>query len=116
MITFQEAVEIIGNAHIVTDTQEETDRILDAFGVIKKEAEKHKNGGWIPCSKRLPEYGDYLVTMQQGNVFHGKPFVNWASYDGDFYDSIDGKVFDNVIAWQPLPVAYKEDGVDVKDN
>ena len=62
---------------------------------------------WIPISEKLPEIGnDYLVTMQQDNVFHGKTFVNWASYDGNFYDSIDGTIFDNVTAWRPLPEYY----------
>lgn len=62
---------------------------------------------WIPVTESLPEIGsDYLVTMQQDNVFHGKPFVNWASYDGNFYDSIDGTIFDNVIAWRPLTEPY----------
>ena len=35
-----------------------------AMSIVKEVAEEY-NGGWIPCSERLPEkYGDYLVAWK----------------------------------------------------
>lgn len=78
--------------------------ICHAIEIVNELAEEH-NGGWIPCSERLPEEsGEYLT------------FVN---YDDDEFIAIDE--FDcegimtkwnctpnyHVIAWQPLPPAWK---------
>lgn len=56
---------------------------------------------WIPVTERLPEVnGDYLVTGRQGAV-------NKRRYD-------DGHWYGNwaVIAWMPLPEAYREGGAE----
>ena len=79
---------------------------------------------WIPVDKRLPgREGQYLVTWTSivgsnryvGVLRYGFPLMpmnvgtapGWYSpeNDGDYY-------YDNVIAWQPLPEAYKEGGSD----
>ena len=54
---------------------------------------------WIPVSERLPEKnGDYLVTGRKGAVSKRK-------YDnGRWYGGWD------VLAWQPLPEPYREEG------
>lgn len=55
--------------------------------------------GWIPVSERLPEEDMWcLITYQSGGVEKVKYCTanNWGQND------------DHIIAWQPLPPAYKE--------
>lgn len=75
---------------------------------------------WIPCSERLPnEHGEYLVyykTNKHEHIKileygvaeqHGETINNcWFKPNCDFNDSI----YNNVIAWQPLPEPYVEVG------
>lgn len=59
------------------------------------------NGGWIPCSERLPEENEEVICCFKSGVvkalvlfnckFHGKVYT---------YEKSD------IIAWQPLPEAY----------
>lgn len=87
--------------------------------------------GWIPCSERLPlSEGKYLVTCSNiitsyidvarwANNLHEVdeydfPFNNDAGFYG--YDSEYGYwELTNVIAWMPLPEAYKESDADGSD-
>ena len=77
----------------------------DAIEIVKQEAEQYK-GGWISCSKQLPEEsGEYLT---------------WVEYDGDRFIAIDEIDCDGiikewncstdykVIAWQPLPKPFQK--------
>jgi len=60
------------------------------------------NGGWIPCSERLPEeIGTYMTTVDYGR--HG------LATGQRFYHGALGWEDDCVIAWMPLPAPYKED-------
>lgn len=57
--------------------------------------------GWIPVSERLPEEDMWcLITYQSGGVEKVKYCTsdNWGQND------------EHIIAWQPLPPAYKESG------
>lgn len=69
-------------------------------------AEQPKVGEWIPCSERLPEDGEnVLITIFNDVLNIGWFEVGnniWRTYD---YDCDDGQV----IAWMPLPPAYKEE-------
>lgn len=68
--------------------------------------EGQKDGGWISCSERLPnESGSYLVTTYSNGIsqyisdidqfiYNGMPDGYWANGE-------------EVIAWQPLPEAYR---------
>ena len=80
---------------------------VDRFNKLRKEY----NGGWIACSERLPEAGKrYLVSA----IWKDKDFEKSAVYDAVYgsdglwhsynYEPVSYKV----IAWQPLPVSYKE--------
>jgi predicted DNA-binding protein len=73
------------------------------------------NGGWIPCSERLPEdREEKLVYLSSGRTTiakyneHRLPFsdcpIGWG------YDSSNGYIdfeSETVIAWQPLPAPYE---------
>lgn len=75
---------------------------------------------WIPCSEKLPsEDGRYLVTYPllrwQNNwinlMHYGKPSMPNCEVKGKcFYVSDDewgDVVYDNIIAWMPLPPSYR---------
>ena len=78
---------------------------------IVQEVTEEYNGGWIPCSERLPEAGKrYLVSA----IWKDKDFEKSAVYDAVYgsdglwhsynYEPVSYKV----IAWQPLPEPFKE--------
>lgn len=91
--------------------------------MIVEHAVDEFNNGWIPCSERLPEEPEELPTEDK--------YIEWMTLDGEFkeyivtiygakeattlyyigngdwYDEISGECY-KVIAWQPLPEAYKE--------
>ena len=85
---------------------------------IVQEVSEEYNGGWIPCSERLPEEDDTLYLVSYKKIFFDKSFY--------FYDIAYLYTFPNgtrylvsaksdnvrqvskVSAWQPLPEQYKE--------
>lgn len=80
------------------------------YGEVMREidrlAEEH-NGGWIPCSERLPkEVGYYLVTDSNGDIILATYNINFVGWAIDYYGNIDA------IAWQPLPEPYKKEGAE----
>lgn len=69
------------------------------------------DGDWIPCNKRLPEVPEGLEDMYcpEFNVtIKGAKEATTLKYscDGTWFDD-NGNIYD-VVAWQPLPDAYKE--------
>jgi hypothetical protein len=72
--------------------------------------EKQLNGGWISVSEGLPEKSDvYLATfLEEGKRcverFYYSDFMGWMMPVA-WQD--EGRI-ENIIAWQPLPPAYKE--------
>lgn len=62
---------------------------------------------WIPCSEGLPrEFDDVLCCTDEGAIIIACCYhYENGTYDFDGYEcDIDG----NVVAWMPLPEAYKE--------
>lgn len=78
---------------------------FDASILIVKELAKEYNGGWIPCSERLPKKDEYvLCSLNEENpiIIHT---VIIAQYDsGSYWHN------GTVIAWQPLPEPYNQKG------
>ena len=92
--------------------------------IVQEVAEEY-NGGWIPCSERLPEEsGYYLVTYHNwsdGNFLPkyddtyvrrlhyqiSEHFVGW-NYPKNVDDRAENDCHKEVIAWQPLPEPFKE--------
>lgn len=59
-------------------------------------------GGWVPVTERLPEkYAQYLVCDEDGECF-----VYWLE---DAYWARRDIEQEHIVAWMPLPPAYKED-------
>lgn len=89
----------------VSPSQAVTDfiEIVDRQPIIDKQP---RVGEWIPCSDCLPDdHGTRLVTLSNGTV-------EGAYYSNDNWwcigDSINLEIRPDVIAWMPLPPAYKE--------
>ncbi|EEW0010765.1 DUF551 domain-containing protein [Escherichia coli] len=66
-------------------------------------------GGWISCSERMPDDGQYVIILCDG------AFVLYAQYrDGEFFDVVrNGEEFfetqsRNVTDWMPLPEPLQE--------
>ena len=85
--------------------------------IVQEVAEEY-NGGWIPCSDRLPEDDDTLYLVSYTKIFFDKPFYfmdiaylytckngtrYWVSAKSDSIRKVS-----KVSAWQPLPEQYKE--------
>ena len=81
-------------------------------------AEQPKVGDWIPCSEGLPEedknneyYDSLIVTLDDGRVACGC-YINrdkewWVDAEDGEKCSINAT--GRVVAWMPLPPAYKEE-------
>lgn len=86
-----------------------------AIEIVKQEAEKCNNG-WIPCGERLPEEAfGCLVTVMDCEPSTQTEFENilpyFVGYDGETWNDADGEEIPfEVIAWQPMPPKYKENG------
>lgn len=89
------------------DNHEITVSIKDVKSIIREQPTAY-NGGWIPCSERLPEVeADVLLSLRSLDVYTGFR----ANTEGCFY--VDGEGYTecyNVLAWQPLPEPYKQEG------
>ena len=95
-----------------------TDAFYDEFVKIVQEVEDEYNGGWVPCSDRLPEEPKenplfeykalevYLVTTKYGSSEQDKKYPFRAFWNG--INFTDGMNILDVIAWQPLPEVFKE--------
>lgn len=101
--------------------------VKECMLIVQEVAEEY-NGGWIPCSERLPEEHDSMFAKLKGTDKWSKSMFEKISDEVnatvEFEDGTrktmtlhtnDGKwntnnriVKFNVIAWQPLPEPFKE--------
>ena len=103
-----------------TDLCAETMRVI-AKEIVQEVAEEY-NGGWIPCSERLPEEklcedGKYdpsekvLIQLDNEEMFTSRYWSHRHSKDSDDFEKwIDLPDYyqDRVVAWQPLPEPFKD--------
>ena len=88
--------------------EKRVDTIKEMLEIVQEVAEEY-NGGWIPCSEKLPELRkDVLITVKYTG-FMGM-YGYWIrtghmEAENDWWgDCAVGEV----IAWQPLPEPFKE--------
>jgi len=63
---------------------------------------------WIPCSERLPERDENVLTYHRNESFDYQ-YVSWIDdYSGKWAGFI-GNLSDEVLAWMPLPEGYKDE-------
>lgn len=87
--------------------------------IMKEALEKQLNGGWIPVSERLPNEEEcnkfdvthpnarkFLCTIKVANYEPQVRTIYFSEIVGWKYSAQDYNEY--VIAWQPLPPAYKE--------
>ena len=122
---FQKFYEKVGKTEEDEYINKATQLAFDDAKQIVQEVAEEYNGGWIPCSERLPEEsGYYLVTYHDwsdGNFLPkyddtyvrrlhyqiSEHFVGW-NYPKNVDDRAENDCHKEVIAWQPLPEPFKE--------
>ena len=81
-----------------------TNELLDkAKGIVQEVAEEY-NGGWIPCSERLPKYGEVVMC----SCTNGGITISCITHKGVTPSKSVRFGQHSVIAWQPLPEPFKE--------
>ena len=84
-------------------------RALDgAIQIVNQLAEEY-NGGWIPCSERLPE--EFKGVIITAIAMNGAYYTEIGKWNGNqwFHGASNTRIdMAEVIAWQPLPEPYKE--------
>ena len=80
--------------------------IEESISIVQKVAEEY-NGGWIPCSERLPEKYTVLCCDRYGEILVGHPYFDEVS-DTNYSAESENEMMYNCVAWQPLPEPYKE--------
>jgi hypothetical protein len=80
-----------------------SDEALDMAIFALKKLEEDR---WIPVTERLPELDtDVLITDQYGDVWQAA-YVDWCGIER-FVSAEESITLEDVIAWKPLPEAYK---------
>ena len=77
----------------------------DAIEIVKKEAEQYNNG-WIPCSERLPKYGEVVMCSCTNSGIT----ISCITHKGVKPSKSVRFGQHIVIAWQPLPAPYQPKG------
>lgn len=87
--------------------------INEAIAIVNQLAEEY-NGGWIPCSERLPEENEkrYLVQCEDGNmeIMYFCKGWNCTYLDVDKKRFFNGAERKDIIAWRELPAHYQPKG------
>ena len=109
---FEKILDRLSNIHRVVKTDEDAEwnrAIYKSTEIVKEVAEEY-NGGWIPCSERLPEpIRPVLVTLR--NWMNDKCFVRVGRFHTDHWKTDEGIVENSVVlAWKPLPQPYQLKG------
>ena len=86
--------------------EKRVDTIKEMLEIVQEVAEEY-NGGWVPCSERLPEEsGTYIVNAIENSIIH-VTFAKWMPRMKKW--NLTGcRSYWKVNAWQPLPEPFKE--------
>ena len=102
-MTREEAIDLLDNLIGFVEDNHGSD-----YDEALKVAIKALEQTWIPVSERLPENGNYLVTMADNDckdvryleISWFNPITKWSLGNTD------------VVAWMPLPEPYKAESED----
>lgn len=92
------------------------DGMAQAQSILENLPSAQPEQRWIPCSERLPEEdGQYLITVKYKHVNENYEDVyaehgEWYEGRWDMLCSGHCGEVEDIIAWMPLPVPYKEEG------
>ena len=83
--------------------------VMEKAKEIVQEVAEEYNGGWIPCSERLPEDDSIcIVTVEYPN---NETVVDYGWFDRKsvcWFVGMQEFRTSNILAWQPLPEPFKE--------
>lgn len=89
-------------------------------GYLQAKVDQALNTNWIPVGERLPNDGDYvLVCYENGHIRTAYYYIDNNFYPSEFEDCCETGWYNynedfmyrqDVIAWMPLPDAYKTEG------
>ena len=77
--------------------------VKECIEIVKQEAEQYNNG-WIPCSERLPKYGEVVMCCCTNSGIT----ISCITHKGAKPSKSVRFGQHSVIAWQPLPEPFKE--------
>lgn len=97
------------------DAKQQAEALEQAYLRGRQDEKEASNGGWIPCSERLPEaYKNVLVCEENGEIHLCRYNANIKRF---FYDGSDWDIkLSEVIAWQPLPAPFKQERTETHGN
>ena len=75
----------------------------EAIEIVKQEAERYNNG-WIPCSERLPKYGEVVMCSCTNSGIT----ISCITHKGVKPSKSVRFGQHSVIAWQPLPKPFQK--------
>ena len=85
------------------DAKQQAEALEKAYLRGRQDEKEASNGGWIPCSERLPEIRQIVlasVSFSNSGVNDGIPVIISRYCGEDWWQ--DG----TILAWQPLPAPY----------
>lgn len=101
-----EQLQSFSNSNEMIEYTTAYDVVQDCIGIV----ENQPKTDWISCEERLPseENEDYLICTNEAHV----RILLWTKRGWNTFIDSEGKYhtgaeIKNVIAWQPLPPAYK---------
>ena len=84
----------------------------EAIEIVKEVA---KDGGWIPCSERLPKESELVLIYAESTARGGSIRCVAELHNGFWFAQIASDTLGlsgigqfNIIAWQPLPAPYQK--------
>jgi len=79
------------------DVIEELSTKLQAANMER--SSQYYNGGWIPVSERLPEWGEEVLTINNDGNYEINHIID--DERNEWFND------DDIVAWMPLPKPYK---------
>ena len=103
-------IEVLSHVDFDSTIQNSLENFLkaitnEAIEIVKQEAERYNNG-WIPCSERLPKYGEVVMCSCTNSGIT----ISCITHKGVKPSKSVRFGQHSVIAWQPLPQPYQPKG------